>query len=527
MNARILFLLASFFVAGGSVYPANAQAAEDVPLVVAVSRLPQGWHPLYESGPANQALLPLTTPPIVSRNDQGHFVCRVCDILPTLDNGGLRDTDKGGLELQLSIKKGLRWGDGYPVTGADVVFTMDVMASLPPDNPYRQYRNRLSQITLENNTVVLSFPERYRLDDLMPTFPLLPAHLEKARFDADPAQYQTQSQYQRKPDDPGLSYGPFHLATPGITNAVFLRNPSYPVLPKTPTRLELRTYRTEALARDLKAGAVDRVVRYQSPSDNGQDTLLQALPADTYTAVWQPEPYLVVLDAMGDLSPALRRALGQSVNWDQAAQSLFNRHLVPTQSLFRPDDLRFAETDPALPDEGALKTLLAQEGWRLQDGVYKKKDRSLSFAITTLAGQPNLLALQQILANALKAQGIPVTLQTVSQGIFYGEDLPNRTFEGLALYIVPTTGAPLINWLRSVYSVPGAEPSVPALLDALNQNPSAESERALWDQIQAHLAAEPRFIPLFFTPSLTLQKNTCSLPDPNAPLETAGEWVRR
>ncbi|MFM7622784.1 MAG: hypothetical protein ACKO57_07435, partial [Alphaproteobacteria bacterium] len=61
MNTRILFFLASFFVAGGGVHPANAQAAEDVPLVVAVSRLPQGWHPLYESGPANQALLPLTT----------------------------------------------------------------------------------------------------------------------------------------------------------------------------------------------------------------------------------------------------------------------------------------------------------------------------------------------------------------------------------------------------------------------------------------------------------------------------------
>ncbi len=92
---------------------------------------------------------------------------------------------------------------------------------------------------------------------------------------------------------------------------------------------------------------------------------------------------------------------------------------------------------------------------------------------------------------------------------------------------MPATGAPLINWLRSVYSVAGADPSVPALLDALNQNPSQESERALWDQIQAHLAAEPRFIPLFFAPSLTLQKNTWQLPDPNAPLETAGEWVRR
>jgi peptide/nickel transport system substrate-binding protein len=281
------------------------------------------------------------------------------------------------------------------------------------------------------------------------------------------------------------------------------------------------------LARDLKTGAVDRVLRYQSLSDNGQDALLQALPADTYTVTWQAEPYLVVLDAVGDFSPALRRALGQSVNWDQAAQSLFNNHLVPTKSLFRQDDLRFAETDPALPDETALKTVLEKEGWTLQDGIYKKKDRSLSFSITTLAGQPSLLALQQVLANALKTQGIPITLQTINQGIFYRESLPNRTFDGLALYIVPTTGAPLINWLRSVYSVAGADPSVPALLDALNQNPSQESERALWDQIQAHLAAEPRFIPLFFAPSLTLQKNTWQLPDPNAPLETAGTWVRR
>ena len=526
MMARSLFL-ASFFVLGGMFHPAHAQTAEDVPLVVAVSRLPQAWHPLYESGPANQAILPLTTPPVVSRNEQGRFVCRVCESLPTLNNGGITYTNGGGLRLRFAVKKGLRWGDGYPVTGEDVAFTMNVMASLPPENPYRLYRNRLSEITLEKGSVVFSFPEGHSLDNLMPTFPLLPAHLEKARFDMDPAQYPSESQYQRKPDDPGLSYGPFHLATLGITNAVFRRNPSYPILPKTPTTLELRTYRTDALARDLKAGAVDRVVRYQNLNDNGQDTLLQALPADTYTAVWQAEPYLMVLDATGDLSPAMRRALGQIVNWDQAAQSLFNSHLVPTRSLFRQDDLRFAETDPALPDEQALKTALETEGWTLQDGIYKKNDRSLSFSIATLAGQPSLLALQQVLANALKTQGIPVTLQTVSQGIFYGESLPNRTFDGLALYIVPTTGAPLINWLRSVYSVSGADPSVPALLDALNQNPSQESERALWDQIQAHLAAEPRFIPLFFAPSLTLQKNTWQLADPNAPLETAGGWVRR
>ncbi len=527
MSVRSLFFMVCVFVLGGIASPSHAQPAGDVPLVVAISRLPQGWHPLYESGPANQALLPLTTPPIVSRNDQGRFVCRVCQTVPTLDNGGIRYTDGGGIRLRFAVQKGLRWGDGYPVTGSDVAFTLDVMASLPPENPYRQYRNRLSEITLDKDVVVLSFPEGHSLETLMPIFPLLPAHLERARFDGDPAQYQTQSQYQRKPDDPGLSYGPFHLTAPGITNAVFRRNPSYPLLPKTPTTLELRTYRTDALARDLKTGAVDRVLRYQSPNDNGQDTLLQALPADTYTAVWQPEPYLVVLDAMGDLSPALRRALGQSVPWEQAAKSLFDGHLVPARGLFRDDDLRFAETDPAMPDESALKTVLQQEGWTLQDGIYKQNDRSLSFSITTLAGQPNLLALQQVLANALKTQGIPVTLQTVSQGIFYGETLPNRTFDGLALYIVPTTGAPLINWLRSVYSVSGADPSVPALLDALTQNPSEDTERALWDQIQAHLATEPRFIPLFFTPSLTLQKNTWSLPDPNAPLETAGGWVRR
>jgi ABC-type transport system substrate-binding protein len=336
-----------------------------------------------------------------------------------------------------------------------------------------------------------------------------------------------QTQYRIKPDDAGLSYGPFAVAQPGITNILFRRNPAYPVLPETPTTLELRTYQTEALARDLKTGALDRLLRYQNLNEADQRSLLQALPTDTYTVSWQAEPYLIVLDVMGEASPALRQALGQSVDWEKAAKSLFNGHLIPASSVFRDDDVRFAETDRPLPNETALKTVLAKEGWTQKDTVYQKSDRSLSFSITTLSGQPTLLALQQVLANALKKQGIPVTLQTVSQGIFYGEQLPQRTFDGLALYIVPTTGDPLINWLRSVYSVPGADPSVPALLEALNQNPSMESERSLWDQIQAHLAAEPRFIPLFFTPSLTLQKTTWQLPDPNAPLGTAGTWVRR
>jgi peptide/nickel transport system substrate-binding protein len=526
VNARYFFLSLAFLAA--LPCPAEAQVAEgDVPLVVAISRLPQELHPLYETSPANQALLSLTTPPIVSRNDQGRFVCEACATLPTLDNGGLTFTKNGGLTLRFALKKGLRWGDGYPVTAQDVTFTLDVMASLPPENPYKQYRNRLDQVSVDKDTVILLFPEVHSLADVMPAFPLVPAHLEKGRFDSDPGLYGMQTQYRIKPDDAGLSYGPFAVTQPGITNILFRRNPAYPVLPKTPTSLELRTYQTEALARDLKTGALDRVLRYQNLNDADQRALLQALPTNTYTVSWQAEPYLIVLDVMGEASPALRQALGQSVDWEKAAKPLFDGHLIPASSVFRDDDVRFAATDRPLPDETALKTVLAKEGWTQKDTVFQKSDRSLSFSITTLSGQPTLLALQQVLANALKKQGIPVTLQTVSQGIFYGEQLPQRTFDGLALYIVPTTGDPLINWLRSVYSVPGADPSVPALLEALNQNPSIESERSLWDQIQAHLAAEPRFIPLFFTPSLTLQKTTWQLPEPTAPLGTAGGWVRR
>ena len=112
MSVRSLFFMACVFVLGGIASPSHAQPAGDVPLVVAISRLPQGWHPLYDSGPANQALLPLTTPPIVSRNDQGRFVCRVCQTVPTLDNGGLSYTDGGGIRLRFAVQKGLRWGDG-------------------------------------------------------------------------------------------------------------------------------------------------------------------------------------------------------------------------------------------------------------------------------------------------------------------------------------------------------------------------------------------------------------------------------
>ena len=502
--------------------------AAPINAVVAAADFPKQNNPLYETGAAATNIISLTNPAIIKRTADAGFVCVLCTVVPTIDNGGVVMNKNGGVTVRFAMKKGMRWGDGYPVDAQDVIFSLNVMSSLPDGNQYKNYRNRIENINVETDkdgiaNVILTFPVSGTLASILPLFPLIPAHLEQERFTADPANYVTNSAYTINPSDLGLSYGMFSRGKIGVTNTILVRNPVYSIAEQTPTTVEIRKYQQDALLKDLASGSIDYLDRYQSNNLDNYEKIIKAVPANTFDIIWQAEPYLIVIDFNGDISPQLRQAISQSVDWNQVNADFFGARLVNSNSIFRDSDINYAYNDPVNSEGFQIDAVLKKEGWQEKDNFFYKQNQSLSMEITTLNGQPILLSLQQILSNSLKKYGIQTVLNTVNQGVFYSEKLPKRDFKDIAIYIVPVNGDPFINWLRLVYAA--GDQSVATLLDELPKNPSLQTQMAIWEQIQAHITNNPRFTPLFFTTSLTLHKKNWTAKHPS--LDNIDTWVRQ
>jgi peptide/nickel transport system substrate-binding protein len=98
-----------------------------------------------------------------------------------------------------------RWGDGVPVTTADVMFSYEGRASNPQE---RRRRGRALSPHPAHRRPRTPRPSPSILDRLtfdyaaLNDFDILPAHIERAAF-ADPAQYRFRTRYDTDPTNPG------------------------------------------------------------------------------------------------------------------------------------------------------------------------------------------------------------------------------------------------------------------------------------------------------------------------------------
>ena len=60
--------------------------------------------------------------PLASYDEAGNFVPRLVDEIPTVDNGGVAEDL---MSITWTLKEGVMWSDGTPLTAADVAFTAD------------------------------------------------------------------------------------------------------------------------------------------------------------------------------------------------------------------------------------------------------------------------------------------------------------------------------------------------------------------------------------------------------------------
>ena len=241
------------------------RAEEKRTLVIGVTQFPSTFHPVIDAMLAKSYVLGMVLRPVTSYDHDWQLACLVCEELPTLENGGaVRETTpdgKQGVAVTYRIREGLTWADGVPVTSDDIRFTWEVGKHPESGVTGADVFQRIWKVeTPDPRTVVLHTDRITYTYNAFGVEPL-PAHLDRAVFEADPRAYKQRTLYDRDTTNPGLYFGPYRIAevSAGAYTALE-RNSHWPGPEPHFDRIVVRVIpNTAALEANLLSGAVDYI----------------------------------------------------------------------------------------------------------------------------------------------------------------------------------------------------------------------------------------------------------------------------
>ncbi len=187
-----------------------ADAAERDSLTIGVSTYPPTINPLIDLTVAKSYVLGMVNRPLTAYDAGWQPICVLCTALPTLENGkaALEERDgKPGIAVTFTLLPDAKWGDGTPVTTRDVQFTWEIGRNPKSGAANAEMYRRITAITVVDDKTFTLHIDRVSFDYNAVPLQLVPAHLERARFE-DPAQYRSRTLYETEPVNPGLYAGP-------------------------------------------------------------------------------------------------------------------------------------------------------------------------------------------------------------------------------------------------------------------------------------------------------------------------------
>ena len=502
--------------------PAAAQTRDT--LTIGITQYPSTFHPNIENMAAKSYVLGFARRPLTAYGADWRLACLSCETLPSLENGGaVRETTpdgKPGIRVTYRLREGLRWGDGTPVSAEDLRFAWEAGREAATGfGPAEYYRSAYELIVEDPRTVTIRFDrvtfEYASAGDFQP----LPAHVERARWQADPRTYRTRTAYDTETTNPALWNGPFRISAVQPGASVTLdRNPAWAGAAPAFRRITIRTIEnTPALEAQLLAGQLDMIAgELGLPLE--QAIALERRTGSRFRITYQPGLVYEHLDVRHD-NPALsdrrvRQALLLATDRAQITERLFaGRQPVADSSVNPLDPMHDADVHRWPFDLARARALLDEAGWTPgPDGIRRNAagDR-LSLEFMTTAGNRGREAVQQVLQGMWRQAGIEARIRNEPPRVLFAETLSRRRFQGLALFA----------WISAPESVPRSalhSDEIPreernwsgqnyggyrnAEMDALTQAIPEELDparrREMWRRLQAIYAEDLPAIPLWF-----------------------------
>ena len=99
-------------------------------LVIGLAAIPSNLHPLINALQVTRYIHSFISRSVTRLDEHGNTTSQLCTETPSLENGRVLITDRPdgtqGMEVTFTLRPGLRWGDGSPLTTRDIVFSARV-----------------------------------------------------------------------------------------------------------------------------------------------------------------------------------------------------------------------------------------------------------------------------------------------------------------------------------------------------------------------------------------------------------------
>jgi peptide/nickel transport system substrate-binding protein len=414
----------------------------------------------------------------------------------------------GNKSLTFTIRQGVKWSDGTPMTAADVAYTFNLLKKYPALDLTGVW-SVLSSVTATGNTVTMDFgsvavPYFYYIADQTP---IVPQHIWSTI--ANPA---------TDPIKNPVGTGPYLVSKCSPQNITYAANPHYwqPGLPRIHT-LQYPAFTSNNTANDtLASGQAQWGAQY---IPDIQSFYASKSPNFHY---WFP-PVLNV-----SLVPNLTNPLLSNIKVREAISYAIDRDKVSTigESGYEPPANQAGVVTPTfsgLLDNQALaawgnsydlakaKALLQSAGFHPGSGgiMTNAAGQKLQFTVINIGGYSDWVASMQVIQQDLRAVGISITPSNLSN-TDYQANLFNGHYQ--LAYVEQYTFGPgpyyeLNNWLNSANTAPVGKqaasnyerysnPATDALLKQYSTTTSSATQQSILNQLQQVMLSQVPVIPV-------------------------------
>ncbi len=494
------------------IMPAQAQPHDY--LTIGLASFPASIHPLVSSSGDRSYVLASIRRSVTRYDANGRVMCQLCAELPSVENGGVTLFDQAdgtkGMDVTFTLRAGLRWGDGTPLTTKDILFGYEL------ERVFNPRTNLIGVTALDDRRFTMKFKApRFDYQSLAPQ-PINAAIEEPLlRAAKDVRDYPARSAFNLAPTTPGLWNGPY-LITDLIPNesVTLAPNPYWDGEKPAFRQVTLRLIGNSAARQaDLVSSDVD--VANGLSFDQSID--LQKRYPDRFDVAFTPSLSITWLLLQND-NPLLadkrvRQAMMLAIDRQEIVTRLFDGKLPVATSIWPRIDPTF---DPDLKpwpyDPARARALLAEAGFAAgSDGVMQRPDGtrlSLDFIIS--AGFQTSELLQQAVQSQLKQVGIETVARAEPYSVLWGSQMHRREFSGIVLAsdshspgIIPwnqfaTGGIPRESNAFSGQNYVGySNPRLDAELSAAYAVIDPAKRKAMLDDIQVTIMDDLPKIPLY------------------------------
>ncbi len=459
---------------------------------------PRFINPVLAVSDADKDLTALTYSGLLRKGENG-------SLIPDLAKS--YDLSPDGLHYTFTLKDGLKWSDGKPLTVDDIVFTINKIQDPTVRSPKASAWNGVSATKIDERTVKLSLKQSYAPFIENTTVGIVPKHIWEnlsaeqwsfSSYNINPVgsgPYQVTKIQQNSSGIPEyydlVPFKDFALGKPYIEN------------------IRLKFYTSDdALVAGYKAGEFGSVGAL-SPD------YASAIKKTGARAEQTPLPrvFSVFMNQTNQpifTSQQVRQALDIAVDKNKILNDVLHGFATPAVGPI-PHGVMGSEQDNLLTnpvrsaDEriAEARRLLAKDGWTFNEDTQKmektskkKPTETLTFSLAT-SNAPELKAVANLLKNDWEKIGANVELKVYESGDLNQNVIRTRKYDALLFgEIVGTDPDPYAFWHSSQRFDPGlnialyANITVDKLLEKARETPDQSQRRELYGEFQKEVAGD-------------------------------------